>query len=99
MGLLMYLCNWRLRLCRPARSGALRALLWEGALPHSARRFGRLSGVTIVSHSVRCRYATMYRPSDGAVLVTIVIVIQKNDWGDDCMDEWGDDCMVSIHNA
>lgn len=34
-------------------------------LPHSARRFGRLSGVTIISHSVRCRFATVYRPSDG----------------------------------
>ena len=32
-------------------------------LPHSARHSGRLGGVTIVSHSVRCRFATMCRPS------------------------------------
>ena len=31
-----------------------------GILPHAARHSGRLHGVTIISHSVRCRFATMY---------------------------------------
>ena len=33
----------------------------RGIFPHAARRSGRLRGVTIVSHSVRCRYATESR--------------------------------------
>ena len=38
--------------------GAPRALCQGGISPHAARRSGRLREVTIVSHFVRCRFAT-----------------------------------------
>ena len=42
----------RIFVARPAR------YVRGGFLPHAACRSGHLRGVTIMSHSVRCRYAT-----------------------------------------
>ena len=44
-----------------------------GVIPHSARRYGRLGAVTNVSHSVRCRYATMCRPLCECVFQMVIV--------------------------
>ena len=50
------LCRFRDRVIV---SGALAgAMVGGGSLPHATRRYGRWRGVTIVSRSARCRYAT-----------------------------------------
>ena len=62
-------------LCVALRAVAPLRALWLGTVfPQAARRFGRLHGVTIISHSVRCRFATDVSPAGRIMLLTAVYV-------------------------